>query len=47
MAQTFLVTNVQAGNFEDLVNYIWRISFEQAPFANAIGSVRAKAINHR
>ena len=46
MAQSFLVTNIQTGNFEDLVNYIWRVSFEQAPFANAIGSVKAKAINH-
>src|SRR3990167_10814211 len=46
MAQTFLNTATQAGNFEDLVNYIHRISFEQTPFANAIGSVKAKAIKH-
>ena len=46
MAQSFLVTNIQTGNFEDLVNYIWRISYDQAPFANAIGSVKAKSITH-
>lgn len=46
MAQTFLNTGTQAGNFDDLVNYIWRISYELAPFMNAIGSVRAKGILH-
>jgi len=46
MAQTFLNTGTQAGNFEDLVNYIYKISYAQAPFMNAIGSVQAKAIKH-
>jgi len=46
MAQTFLNSGTQAGNFEDLVNFIYRISFEQAPFMNAIGTVKAKAIKH-
>jgi len=46
MAQSFLNTGTQAGNFEDLVNYIWRISYSLAPMVNAIGSVKAKAINH-
>lgn len=46
MAQTFLNTGTQAGNFEDLVNYIYRVSYALAPFMNAIGSVKAKAITH-
>ena len=46
MAQTFLNTATQAGNFEDLVNYIYKISYDQTPFANAIGSVKAKSIAH-
>lgn len=46
MAQTFLVTNTQTGNFDDLVNFIWRISYAQAPLLNAIGSVKAKGILH-
>ena len=46
MAQTFLTTAIQAGNFEDLVNFIYRVSYDQAPFLNAIGTVQAKAIKH-
>jgi hypothetical protein len=46
MSQSFLVTNTQTGNFEDLVNYIYKISYAQAPFMNTIGSVKAKAITH-
>ena len=46
MAQTWINTATQAGNFEDLVNYIYRISYDETPFANAIGSVKAKAIAH-
>lgn len=46
MSQSFLNTGTQAGNFEDLVNFIYKISWDMAPFMNAIGSVKAKAINH-
>lgn len=46
MAQTFLNTGTQTGNFEDLVNYIWKVSYALAPFMNSIGSVKAKAIKH-
>ena len=46
MAQSFLVTNIQAGNFEDLVNFITRISPEATQFMSAIGTVKAKAIKH-
>jgi hypothetical protein len=46
MAQSFLNTGTQLGNFEDLVNFIYRISYDQAPFMNAIGTVKAKAIKH-
>lgn len=46
MSQAFVNTAVQAGNFEDLVNYIFKVSYDQAPFLNAIGTVKAKAIKH-
>lgn len=46
MAQSFLNTGTQAGNFEDLVNQIYRISNEDAPFLNKLGTTKAKAINH-
>lgn len=46
MAQSFLVTNIQTGNREDLANYIRKISYAKAPFLNAIGTVDAKGINH-
>lgn len=44
--QSFLVTNIQLGNFEDLANFIQRISYGKAPFLNLIGTVKAKAITH-
>ena len=46
MSQSFLNTATQNGNFEDLINYIFKISYSQAPFLNAIGTVKAKAIKH-
>ena len=46
MAQSFLSTGIQAGNFEDLVDFVFKISYDQAPFLNAIGTVKAKAIKH-
>src|SRR3990167_2407513 len=46
MAQSFLNTGTQAGNREDLINYISKVSYALAPFMNAIGTTNAKAINH-
>src|SRR3990167_5880122 len=46
MAQSFLNTGTQAGNREDLINYIFKVSYALAPFMNAIGTTNAKAINH-
>ena len=46
MAQTFLNTGTQAGNFEDLVDFINRISNEETPFMSKIGTTKAKAIKH-
>lgn len=45
-SQTFLNTGTQQANFEDLVNMIYRVSNEDAPFLNKIGTTKAKAINH-
>lgn len=46
MSQTFLNTATQQANFEDLVNIIYRISNEEAPFLNKIGTTKARAIKH-
>ena len=46
MAQTFLVTNIQVGNFEDLANFITRISYDKTPFMSKAGRGKAKAIKH-
>ncbi len=46
MAQSFLNTGTQQANFEDLVDMIYRVSNEDAPFMNKIGTSKAKAINH-
>ena len=46
MAQNFLNTGTQQGNFDDLINFIFKISYSDAPFFNSIGSVAAKGILH-
>jgi len=46
MPQTFLNTGTQAGNFEDLANFIQRISYELTPFFSMLGKDKAKSILH-
>ena len=46
MAQTFLVTNIQIGNREDLADFIQQIAYEETPFFSKCGRTQAKAILH-
>ncbi len=46
MAQSFLVTNTQQGNFEDLADFIQEISYKATPFMSKCGRTQAKAILH-
>lgn len=46
MAQTYINTGIQAGNFEDLANFIQRISIESTPFLSKLSVRKAKAVKH-
>lgn len=46
MAQNYINTGTQAGNFEDLVNFITRVSWEDTPVFTSAGRTKAKAILH-
>lgn len=46
MAQSFLVSNIQKGNFEDLADFIQEISYKKTPFFSKCGRTQAKAILH-
>jgi len=46
VAQTYINTATQAGNFEDLVNFITNISPKDTPFLTKAGKTKAKGIKH-
>lgn len=46
MAQTFLVTNIQTGNFEGLIDFITEVNYKDTPLLTKSGRTKAKAINH-
>ena len=47
MAQTFVVTNIQKGNFDGLVDFLKRVAYEDTPFLNACGTAKAIATLHK
>ena len=47
MAQTYLNTGTQIGNFEDLINFITRVEYEKTPFLSMAGRAKAKGIKHK
>ena|SRR3990167_4043152 len=46
MAQNYLNTGTAIGNFEDLVNFITKVSWQLTPILTAAGKDKAKAILH-
>lgn len=46
MAQSFLNTGTQQGNFEDLANFIITVNYKRTSFLSKLGTAKAKGIKH-